>query len=934
MSTQSDLIQAFFRGWSQHDRFLWLTTPLGADKLVAESLQGWESLDRGGFRFQLTALTERPDLPLDKLIGASVLIEWQVADGQDARRPFHGHVTAAERVGYNGGLARVRLVVEPWLALLHQRVDSYNFVNASVVEISEQIFAHYARGAIAPAWRWALADPAKYANRSLTAQAGESDFAFLERLWAEEGIFYWFEHQGDAHSTDLGKHTLVLADTNQRFAPAEPEVIGFHQTSDGDPRGGIRQFMNARRWRIGSVARASWDHRSLSTRPSSVRASGAVAPGEDRDVAGPYAFQTAAIGDQRAQQQLDAQRVAALQTEGSGTRRDLRPGLRFAMSRHPSLDPSRAFVCLRVEHDARANVSADVHGAIAQRLGAIPPGLDIAPGEPGDAQALHAAFDATTYAGGALVDGDEVYRNRFAALPFDQAYRPLAPSGHGARVHPVAVMPGAQTSIVVGAGDPVHTERDHRIRIQHHAQRGQNSASRDEHPRAANAPADRGAGTWTRMVTSIGGDNWGGVSVPRVGQEVWTEWLEGQPDRPVAVAALYNGQGNADAQHNALAGGPSGSTANAAAWFAGNDHAAVLTGFKTQDLNASQTGAGGSRQFMLDDTAGQSSARLYTTDHGSGLTLGHINQVQDNRRLADRGYGAELSTQAAAALRAGAGLLISTAPGVNQMDASAASQVLAQQREMLQGLAKFARKQGAEPGASTAQPDGVAPAGDTTSPLVAIEGLQQSQVSLGATREGSGASGAGGGAVAWQHPHLVAHGAAGVAALTAQSHVWTSGTQTVLSAGRDVQVTVQGKSSIVAKEGIALYTHGTPGGSRPVPAAGIALHAATGAVTVQAQNGGTLDASAQRAVTVSSAKASVALQSPKRLLLTAANAFLKMEGNDIVIGAPGKATFHAAQHTLTGPRSANVQLPSMNKPACVECMRDLAHRHEAIATRG
>ncbi|WP_049027262.1 type IV secretion protein Rhs, partial [Burkholderia cenocepacia] len=93
MSTQSDLIQAFFRGWSQHDRFLWLTTPLGADKLVAESLQGWESLDRGGFRFQLTALTERPDLPLDKLIGASVLIEWQVADGQDARRPFHGHVT-------------------------------------------------------------------------------------------------------------------------------------------------------------------------------------------------------------------------------------------------------------------------------------------------------------------------------------------------------------------------------------------------------------------------------------------------------------------------------------------------------------------------------------------------------------------------------------------------------------------------------------------------------------------------------------------------------------------------------------------------------------------------------------------------------------------------------------------------------------------------
>ena len=56
--------------------------------------------------------------------------------------------------------------------------------------------------------------------------------------------------------------------------------------------------------------------------------------------------------------------------------------------------------------------------------------------------------------------------------------------------------------------------------------------------------------------------------------------------------------------------------------------------------------------------------------------------------------------------------------------------------------------------------------------------------------------------------------------MTARSHVWASGTQTALSAGRDVQVTVHGKSSIVAKEGIALYTHGASGGSRPVPAVG------------------------------------------------------------------------------------------------------------------
>ncbi|WP_321877544.1 type VI secretion system Vgr family protein [Paraburkholderia bannensis] len=920
MAKITDPIRDFLGGWSQQDRFLWLTTPLGADKLVAESLQGWESLDGGGFRLALTALTETRDLPLEKLIGAPVLVEWQAAQGQDARRPFHGHVFAAELDGYNGGLARVRLVVEPWLALLHQRVDSYNFQDASVIEITERIFGRYASGVVAPAWRWSLDDASRYAKRSLTAQAGESDFAFLERLWAQEGLFYWFEHAADSASDSLGKHTLVLADSNLQFTPAEAGQIGFHQASDGDPQGAIQHFVNARRWRIGSVARASWDHRSLSTRATLAQATGAVVPGQDRDVAGPYAYPTSTHGERLADRQLDAQRVAALRCDGSSTRRDLRAGLHFAMSGHPALSPQNTFVCLRVDHEAHANVSADVHAAIAGQIGA--------------------ALAASTQ--------DEVYGNRFLALPFEQAYRPLTNDGHGARAHPVAIVPGAQTAIVVGAGDPLHTDRDHRIRIQHHAQRGRNAASRETHPYLDNAPADHGAGTWTRMLTPVGGDNWGGVSVPRVGQEVWTEWLEGQPDRPVAVAVFYNGQGNANAQYNAQAGGPSSSTGNASAWFAGNDHAAVLSGFKTQDLSVSQSGTGGYRQFMLDDTAGQSGARLYTTDHASGLALGHLKQVEDNQRLADRGYGAELATQAAGALRGGSGLLISTASGANQMDASAASQVLAQHRQMLQGLADIARKHGAEPGgastSATSASNSTAATTTTTTaaasaapPLDAIDSLRESGTSISAEKSPGGADTSNGGsgrAIAWQDPHLIAHGAAGIAAMTAQSHIWASGTSTVLSAAQDVQLTTQGHASLVAKEGIALHTLGASGGQRPVDGQGIALHAATGAVTLQAQNAGTFDANAQKALTISSAQASVAVQSAQRVLLSAGSAYLKMEGKDIVIGAPGKATFHAAQHTLTGPRSANVQLPSLNKPACVSCMRDLALRHEAIATRG
>lgn len=941
MSTNIDVLQKLTQGWSQQDRFLWVTTPLGANALVAESLHGWEAIDHGGYRFQLTALSSNPALSLDRLIGATSLIEWLAQEGSDVRRPIHGHVVAAELVGYNGGLARYRLEVEPWLAVLRQRVDHYNYQNASMIDISEQIFGYHTAGAVAPAWRWAVTDPTKYRKRSLTTQVGESDFDFLQRLWAEEGIFYWFEHTGDANSSSLGKHTLVLADSNQRFAPEKPEIIGFHQTSDGDPAGSIQNFMAARRWRIGRVARASWDHRTLSTRPTGAQTNGVAMAGEDRDVAGPYAFQTAALGDQRARQQLDAQRVAVLRSEGRSTRLTLHPGLRFAMSDHPTLKVSDAFVCLRVQHSARANVDADVHAGIEQRLGKIPPMRDAEANEYGVANALHAALGSGTHNATPFAGNEAVYSNQFLALPIDQTYRPLVENGHGVRSHPVAAVQGAQTAIVVGAGDPLHTDRDHRIRIQHHAQRGQNAASLEDHPHAANAPADRSAGTWTRVVTPVGGDNWGGVSPPRVGQEVWTEWLEGQADRPVVVGSLYNGQGNADAQHNAQAGGPATSTGNAAAWFSGNGHAAALTGIKTQDMTLSQQGTGGYRQFLLDDTAGEASARLYTTDHSSGLTLGHIKQIQDNQRQADRGYGVELTTNASTALRGGSGMLISAAHGASQMDASASNQVLTQNRQLLDGLAGAARKQGAEPtlpAASTSAASseaGGATGSDSSTQLAAVAGLQQSEKALSATRDGSASAQAGGGggsAAAWTRPHVVAHGADGLAAVTPKSHVWVSGKETVLSAGQDLQWTAKGKASMAATHGIALYTQGTAATGRPVSGQGIALHAASGSVSLQAQNSGTLGAAAQQAVTLSSSQGGANLQAPKRVLLNAAKAYLKMEGGNIEVGAPGKVEFKSARRELTGPQSASGQtsLASSSAKDCQLRLSAASASHDSV----
>src|SRR5699024_9941473 len=118
----------------------------------------------------------------------------------------------------------------------------------------------------------------------------------------------------------------------------------------------------------------------------------------------------------------------------------------------------------------------------------------------------------------------DFYHNTFTALPATRTWRPRTADGHGLHRHPRPSASGNQSAIVVGAGDPVHTDRDHRIIVQQHWQRGQNAANRLDHPREANASADVGAGTWARVTTMLAGANWGSVMLPRVGQEVWLDY--------------------------------------------------------------------------------------------------------------------------------------------------------------------------------------------------------------------------------------------------------------------------------------------------------------------------------------------------------------------------------------------------------------------------
>lgn len=912
-------------GTTQRDRLLVLHTPLGENKLLAERLDGVECIDGGGFRFELTALSDDAHIELKTLIGQGVRLDLQTAQSRTELRPFHGHVSEAECVSSNGGMARYRLVIEPWIAFLRYRQDSCLFQHQNVFDIVDAVFGRYqSQGQLAPQWRWEIAQRDIYPVRGITTQYQESDFDFVARLLAEEGLCYWFEHATGKDGA-LGNHTLVIADHNGAFRANAQATIRFHRADASEREDTIQQWRGHRQLQTNSLAQQSWDYKSVNARPvqQQSRAAGQRTLHWSDDP-GAYGWETSAQGERLLANALQALELRNKRFEGRSAVRTLAPATTFTLNGHEQHDKDseqdRRFAVLAVRHIARNNFDEDLKTGIGERLG-LP---DIA-----------TVFDSGN--GDTTADAVTHYRNEFTTVRAAIPYRPLSLDGHGQRIHPKPSVHGSQSAIVIGVGGgdaPVHTDRDHRIKVQFHWQRGSASSARQSRTDGQdNAPAADRLGAWVRVAASAAGDNWGQMSLPRVGQEVLVEFHHGDIDRPVVVAALYNGAGQVDAQHNQKPAGAAQSTGNAPAWFAGEGkgakehaHNAVFSGIKTQELSASQSGDGGYNQLVFDDTPGQGSTSLATTQASSRLHLGHHKQQDDNARGKGRGHGAELATTAQGAIRAGAGLLVSAYAQPNAKGAFMASREAQQQtkqaEELATSLAQSAQTQ-------KAQIKGEGAPGE----LPAIAALKHVAEVLEAKQEGGAAAsgsngGSGGGDIkategghgsvtAYSEPHLQFSAPMGIGFVTPKEVIAVSGQHTAIVASQDVDLPAQGQIALSVASGVSLYTVGAKAGEggEPNQERGISLHAASGKVSLQSQTGATKIA-ADKKVTIASTAKDVAVEAPKHVLLTSAGAYIRLEGSSIKIHAPGKVTFRG-MHNFVGPQgdsSSNSLLGSDLQP--------------------
>lgn len=395
-------------------------------------------------------------------------------------RHIHGVFTRVDVEGITGGdedRHHVRIQLAPRFSLLKHRKNSRIFQNLTVLQVVSRVLDEHKIPHLHKVQR-------SYQPRTYCVQYEETDFAFIERVLAEEGIYYFFEHS----DSEVGTETLVTHDT-AGFSPdiAPPALLRYRDSGGmAETNSDIRSLRVEERIRSGRIEITDYDF----TRPSAdlrAQADNIGSPnGFAQNTLETYEHQ--ALGHPelptkvRADSDLGQLRTRAVVVRGKSACRRLAAGHRFAVFGAPLQLQNRPFVLTRIVHEGKQPHAMRSSAALGN-------------------------------------DGGEIYSNRFEATFAEHAPRPERP-----RRRFVQVM---ETATVVGpAGHEIHTDEHGRIKVQFHWDR---EGRRNEH-----------SSCWIRAVQSWAGSGWGSQFIPRIGMEVAVTFIGGDVDHPVVSGCLPN----------------------------------------------------------------------------------------------------------------------------------------------------------------------------------------------------------------------------------------------------------------------------------------------------------------------------------------------------------------------------------------------------------
>lgn len=806
-------------GASQHARLIQLEgTP---SPVIVERFNGTEGYNQL-FAFEIDLLSHETTLVNSEWLGCELGLATLTAHGERSTR--YGNVTAITVLGSDGGFNRFRIRLQPWAVWLNSRLDCWVYQDKTVIDIVEDLLADY------PMANWKHTVEQKLSQHSIKVQYQESDWAFLLRILADEGLSLFFEWQdgeaADAHSR------CVMHIVDRHYTPAQnpdsPIRFGRISAALADDR--LTHLQDDNYASTNTVALASWDYVELQARAGEAqgqRPRGSQPDLQDYDGAGAYRFKDEAHALLNAENHLAAHAARSRQLIARGAVRSLRVGQAFVVIDHPS-SPAHNLHVIAIEHRGVNNLKANI---------------------------------------GSSEDDSGSYRSQLRLLPNDIAFVALSPA------KPSALPQGAQ---VVGLDDnPLHSDREHRIKVQFPWQRG-NSPNNGGIAHAStqdNAPGNASAFTWVRLAEWLAGPNYGSSFTPRIGDEVLIDFIENDIDRPLIVGSLY---------------GEQDIPPYSAGEEASSNHAGAISGFHSQNLS----GDGHSR-WANDDSAGQLRTQLQSTAHGSAVTLGHtIRQgAHTSQRGNYRGTGFELTTEGWGILRAQTGILLSARNSNDtQLEDQAIKQQLKSSNHYSETLGSTLSTHKSPALKAQKHAEELAKQLDAEKGKINGQDAKKAADATGRTLKD--------GVEKFNTPL--------VALDTPSTLLQSTPASAQLYAGQSIQSTSQGELHAIASHTLSLTAGGTA--SVFTHHGGLTMIAANETVTIGA-HADALQLVSEQGLTITSTESEIQVLAQDSVTLFGGGAAVELKGANITFKASGTFTVKAASTAFSGGGSSNAEVP-------------------------
>jgi type VI secretion system secreted protein VgrG len=318
-----------------------------------------------------------------------------------------------------------------------------------------------------------------YAERDYCVQYREDGFNFISRLMEQEGIYYYFTHTASTH-------TMVLADGLGAHVAIDPfKTIPYAPPLQSGARNAASISVWGAQRSVNSLKYQLTDYDPLKPK-SSLLSTESLTGDSYHDVSGLSVFDypgphvTTADGQRYAQVRVEALNARHARYQGETNAFGLATGALFTLKDFPRKELNQEYLVIGTEMKLE---------------------------------------DADYVSGSA---GAEPFTCYFEAIQSKQPYRSL----------PLATRPtvvGLQTAVVTGSDtdEDIAVDQYGRVQVTFHW-------NTPDRPNAKSSCPVRVASPWA-------GKGWGAVSIPRVGQEVVVSFLEGDPDRPLIIGSVYNG---------------------------------------------------------------------------------------------------------------------------------------------------------------------------------------------------------------------------------------------------------------------------------------------------------------------------------------------------------------------------------------------------------